>query len=82
MNSTLSDLSASALRKLSILEINKFIVALEYGTTLSDLSEMRSYLKMVLEELSRKENEEFSRVLGKYLPKDLHNEFLSLPKSE
>jgi hypothetical protein len=44
MNSKLNKLPAPALRALIIHEIRKFATALEYGSTLSDLEEIRDYI--------------------------------------
>lgn len=52
------DLSASALRTIVIHEMRKFALALEYGSTLSDLEEIRDQINVMTEALKVKEQEE------------------------
>jgi|GEM_PF-4834784 hypothetical protein len=52
------NLSASALRTIMIHEMRKFALALEYGSTLSDLEEIRDQINAMTEALKVKELEE------------------------
>jgi hypothetical protein len=58
MEPSLDKLPASVLRTIIIRETRKFALALEYGSTLSDLQEIREYIKMLENLLSIKEKEE------------------------
>lgn len=58
MDSSLDKLPASALRTIFIRETRKFVLALQYGSTLSDLQEIRDYIKTLEDLLSIKEKEE------------------------
>jgi hypothetical protein len=58
MEPSLDKLPASVLRTIIIRETRKFALALEYGSTLSDLQEIRDYIKMLENLLSIKEKEE------------------------
>jgi hypothetical protein len=58
MDSSLEKLPASALRTIIIRETRKFVLALQYGSTLSDLQEIRDHIKKLEELLSAKEKEE------------------------
>jgi len=58
MNSRLQNLSAAQLRTIIIHEMRKFALALEYGATLSDLEEIREYIKGLTDLLALKEKEE------------------------
>lgn len=58
MNSNLDKLPASALRTMIINETRKFILALEYGSTLSDLQEIKEFISRLEELLAKKEKEE------------------------
>ena len=51
MNNPLSKLSTGALQTLLSRETKKFIVAIEYGSTASDLSEIRESIKEIQREL-------------------------------
>jgi len=61
MNSRLQTLTAAQLRNIIIVEMRKFAMALEYGSTFSDLQEMREYIKEVADLLTIKEKEEFAK---------------------
>jgi hypothetical protein len=50
--------SAGALRTIVIHEMRKFALALEYGSTLSDLEEIRDQINSMTEALRVKEQEE------------------------
>lgn len=52
------NLSAGALRTIMIHEMRKFALALEYGSTLSDLEEIRDQIYAMTEALKVKEQEE------------------------
>lgn len=58
MDSNLEKLPASALRTIIIDETRKFILALEYGSTLSDLQEIKEFINRLEELLAIKEKEE------------------------
>jgi hypothetical protein len=51
MSNSIRDLSTSALQTLLAKETKKFIVAIEYGSTASDLSEIRETIKEIQREL-------------------------------
>jgi hypothetical protein len=51
MSNPISNLSTSALQTLLAKETRKFIVAIEYGSTASDLSEIRETIKDIQREL-------------------------------
>lgn len=51
MSNALSKLSTAALQTLLSRETRKFIVAIEYGSTASDLSEIREMIKDLQREL-------------------------------
>ena len=51
MNNPLSKLSTGALQTLLSRETRKFIVAIEYGSTASDLSDIRETIKDIQREL-------------------------------
>jgi hypothetical protein len=51
MSNSIRDLSTSALQTLLARETKKFIVAIEYGSTASDLSEIRETIKEIQHEL-------------------------------
>jgi hypothetical protein len=63
MNVEFDKLPASALRTIVILEIRKFIEALELRAELGVLQKMRDHIKKLMELLSIKEIEE-TRMLG------------------
>lgn len=52
------NLSAGALRTVVIHEMRKFALALEYGSTISDLEEIREQINAMTEVLKAKEQEE------------------------
>jgi len=60
MHSTLKNLSAAQLRTIFINEMKKFALALEYGSTVSDLQEIREQIKEMSDLLFMKEKEEIS----------------------
>ena len=51
MSNPIANLSTSALQTLLSRETKKFIVAIEYGSTASDLSEIRETIKDIQREL-------------------------------
>lgn len=51
MSNSIRDLSTAALQTLLSRETKKFIVAIEYGSTASDLSEIREIIKEIQHEL-------------------------------
>lgn len=51
MSNSISNLSTSALQTLLSRETKKFIVAIEYGSTASDLSDIRETIKEIQREL-------------------------------
>lgn len=56
------ELSASALRKLLIVEVQKFISSLDYGST-EELQQKKDRLKEILHSLTEKERHEMARIL-------------------
>ena len=56
------ELSASALRKLLIVEVERFITSLDHGST-EELQEKKDRLKEILHSLTEKERAEMSRIL-------------------
>ena len=58
MNSRLQTLTAARLRSITIVEMRKFALALEYGSTFSDLQEIREHIKELDDLLIVKEKEE------------------------
>lgn len=55
-------LTATELRTMIIQEMRKFAFALELGSTLSDLEEIRMHIKVLVDLLSSKEKEEMNFV--------------------
>lgn len=51
MSNPISNLSTAALQTLLARETKKFIVGIEYGSTASDLSEIRETIKEIQQEL-------------------------------
>ena len=51
MNNSFGNLSTAALHTLLSRETKKFIIAIEYGSTASDLSEIRETIKELQKEL-------------------------------
>ncbi|MBC7903295.1 MAG: hypothetical protein H7Y27_07720 [Gemmatimonadaceae bacterium] len=58
MNQDIKKLTAGSLRKLLIREMKKFIVALKYESTASDLEEIRDHIRELMTILTVKEQEE------------------------
>ena len=58
MNSQLQTLTAAQLRTIIIHEMRKFALALEYGSTLSDLQEIKENITELSDLLTKKENDE------------------------
>jgi hypothetical protein len=58
MNNRLQNLTTAQLRTIIIHEMRKFALALEYGSTISDLQEIREHIKLLGDLLSAKEKEE------------------------
>jgi len=58
MNNRLQNLTTAQLRTIIIHEMRKFALALEYGSTISDLQEIREHIKLLGDILSAKEKEE------------------------
>ncbi len=58
MNQRIKNLSAAQLRTIVIYEMRKFALALEYGSTISDLQEIREQIKELTELLTEKEQRE------------------------
>lgn len=55
---SIHDLSAGALRTVVIHEMRKYALALEYGTSVTDLEEVRKQINTMAETLKMKEEEE------------------------
>jgi hypothetical protein len=62
MDSRYEQLTATELRTLVIQEMRKFAWALELGSTVSDLEEIRMHIKSLVDVLSIKEKEEIKVV--------------------
>lgn len=58
MDSPVQLLTAAQLRTIVIHEMRKFALALEYGSTVSDLQEIREQIKFLTDMLTVKEKEE------------------------
>ena len=58
MNPEIEKLTAGSLRQLLIREMKKFIVALKYDSTASDLEEIRDHIRELMNVLTLKEKEE------------------------
>lgn len=54
MSNPITNLSTAALQSLLSKETKKFIVAIEYGSTASDLSEIRESIKEIQRELDNR----------------------------
>jgi hypothetical protein len=62
MDSRYEHLTATVLRGMVIQEMRKFAWALELGSTISDLEEIRSHIRSLVDMLSIKEKEEMKVV--------------------
>jgi len=62
MDSRFEHLTAAELRTIIIHEMRKFAWALELGSTLSDLEEIRTHIRSLVDILSNKEKEEMKIV--------------------
>ena len=58
MEARIQNLSAAQLRTIIIHEMRKFALALEYGSTISDLQEIREHIRSLTDALYFKEEEE------------------------
>jgi len=58
MDTRFQKLSAAQLRTIIIHEMRKFALALEYGSTVSDLQEIREQIRLLTDALAVKEKEE------------------------
>lgn len=58
MNNRLQNLTTAQLRTIMIHDMRKFALALEYGSTISDLEEIREHIKLLADLLAAKEKEE------------------------
>ena len=58
MNQRVKNLSAAQLRTIIIYEMRKFVLALEYGSTISDLQEIKDQIRELTELLTEKEQSE------------------------
>lgn len=63
MDSQFPNLTAAQLRTIIINEMRKFALALEYGSTISDLQEIREQIKLLADTLAVKEREEFQPIV-------------------
>ena len=64
----LEALPASLLRTMLITEIQKFIHALDFKSSIINLIAERDHIKALIEILSRKEEAEFDQMMGRYFP--------------
>lgn len=60
MDSRFSELSAVELRSMILDETRKFILVLQFGSTLSDLEEIRDQIKLLNDALAIKEKSAFN----------------------
>ncbi|WP_205513881.1 hypothetical protein [Longitalea arenae] len=58
METRLQQFTAAQLRTIVIHEMRKFALALEYGSTISDLQEIRDQIKLLADTLAAKERDE------------------------
>ncbi|WP_207515376.1 hypothetical protein [Longitalea luteola] len=58
METRLQQFTAAQLRTIVIHEMRKFALALEYGSTISDLQEIREQVRLLADTLAAKEKEE------------------------
>lgn len=58
METRLQQFAAAQLRTIVIHEMRKFALALEYGSTISDLQEIREHIRLLEDLLADKEKEE------------------------
>jgi hypothetical protein len=58
MEARIQNLSAAQLRTIIIHEMRKFALALEYGSTINDLQEIREHIRSLTDTLYFKEEEE------------------------
>ena len=68
MESRFQHFSAAQLRTIIIHEMRKFALALEYGSTVSDLQEIREHIRMLTDTLVIKEKEENNKWIVEILP--------------
>lgn len=68
MESRFQHLSAAQLRAIIIHEMRKFAFALELGSTVSDLEEIREHIKLLTDTLSIKEKEESIKAFVETVP--------------
>jgi hypothetical protein len=61
METRLQHFAAAQLRTIVIHEMRKFALALEYGSTISDLQEIREQIRLLEDALAAKEKEEAQR---------------------
>lgn len=74
MDSRFEHLTATELRAIVIHEMRKFSWALELGTTVSDLEEIRDHIRSLVDQLSIKEKQEISFVeKNPHLKQSTHN---------
>ncbi|MDO6428997.1 hypothetical protein Q4E93_00265 [Flavitalea sp. BT771] len=64
----LEALPASILRTMLITEIQNFIHALGLMAPMKSLVENRDHIKSLIQILTRKEEEEFDQMMGRYFP--------------
>lgn len=62
--------TAAQLRTIIIHEMRKFALALEYGSTISDLQEIREHIRKLEDTLAVKEKEEHGEYVAKRLQPD------------
>ena len=70
MNSRFQHFTAAQLRTIIIHEMRKFALALEYGSTISDLQEIREHIRQLADTLAVKEKEEYGEHVAKRLQPD------------
>jgi hypothetical protein len=68
MDSPVQLLTAAQLRTIVINEMRKFALALEYGSTISDLQEIKEQIKFLTDTLTVKEREEVQPGVVELLP--------------
>jgi hypothetical protein len=68
MDSRFQHLSAAQIRTIIIHETRKFALALEYGSTISDLQEIKEEIRLLADALASKEMEENKKPAVEKIP--------------
>ncbi|OQP51979.1 hypothetical protein A4H97_25510 [Niastella yeongjuensis] len=68
MELRIQQFSAAQLKTLIVHEMRKFASALEYGSTISDLHEIKEHLRSLLDTLTLKEEEDIHKIAAEFIP--------------